>query len=394
MSILYCTIPHFATTLERRDNESLREHPLVLIDSQRRVFATSKEAAERGIVRGLTTQVAQVRCPEARLIEANTARYRKEFESLLQILDLCSPTVEPHGWGAAYVDLGSLARHHIEAVTLCTDIGRRIRLEMGETLEPALGWDSTKFTAQTAARYTCPGRLLPIDASKQKAFLRPLSVQNLPLGVDTLRRLGFLGLRTLGQYAALPSAAVWQQFGKPGKLAHRCARGQDDRPVVPRSHERCLEATDEFDVPLNNREQLLDAGRRLVAPLLIELRGNLQGCGQVRLTMNFADRTTQERERILLFPTATEARINLTLEQLLNEMRWQEGAEAMEVNLRHIQDTATEQISLFAAENERERKLQEVQQALKTRFGAHRLWRTTLAQPGAPLPEWRVGWAT
>jgi hypothetical protein len=267
-------------------------------------------------------------------------------------------------------------------------------MEMGEILEPALGWDSTKFTAQTAARYTHPGRLLPIDASKQKAFLRPLSVQNLPLDPDTLRRLGFLGLRTLGQYAALPSAAVWQQFGSPGKLAHRCARGQDNRPVVPRSRERCLEATDEFDLPLNNRGQLLDAGQRLIAPLLTELQDNLLGCGRVRLTMRFADHTTQERERAILFPTATEVRINLTLEQLLDEMHWQEGAEAMEISLGQIQDTATEQLSLFTAENERERKLREVQKALKARFGSRRLWQTTLTQPEAPLPEWRVGWAT
>jgi hypothetical protein len=51
-----------------------------------------------------------------------------------------------------------------------------------------------------------------------------------------------------------------------------------------------------------------------------------------------------------------------------------------------------EQLTFFSAQNERERKLQEVQRYLTTRFGANRLWRAALLQPGAPLPEWRVGW--
>jgi hypothetical protein len=33
-----------------------------------------------------------------------------------------------------------------------------------------------------------------------------------------------------------------------------------------------------------------------------------------------------------------------------------------------------------------------VQRYLTTRFGSSRLRRAVLTQPGAPLPEWRVGW--
>jgi hypothetical protein len=49
-------------------------------------------------------------------------------------------------------------------------------------------------------------------------------------------------------------------------------------------------------------------------------------------------------------------------------------------------------LTLFPLQNERESKLQEVQRYLATRFGANCLRRAVLAQPGAPLPEWRVGW--
>jgi DNA polymerase-4 len=393
MSILYCAIPYFAATLARRDDASLRASPLVLIGPQRQVFAVSPEAAAYGIVAGLTIRDAEARCPQARLVEADVARCREEFETLLQILELCSPAVEPHGWGAAYADLGDLARNRAQAVTLCSDIGTAARKEMGEILQPALGWNSSKFTAQAAARHTRPGHLLPITAVKESAFLRPLPVQHLPLDADAHRRLVLLGLRTLGQYAELPVAAVWQQFGRAGKMAQRCARGEDDRPVIPRSHEQRLSADYLLEVPLSEQERLLAVLQQVVSPLLGELRSQLQSCGRVRLTVRFADHTTQEQERSLLFPTAAEARVMLILKQLLDLMHWSAEAEALEVTLEHIQDAVVEQLSLFPAENERERKLQEVQQALEARLGARRLLRAMLTHPGAPLPEWRVGWA-
>jgi len=151
-------------------------------------------------------------------------------------------------------------------------------------------------------------------------------------------------------------------------------------------------ADDEFETPLVERERLSAALQRLVSPLLAQLRANLQACGQIRLTVHFADRTTQENERSFLVPTAAEGKVISVLRQLLDGMQWRAGAQALKVTLERIQDAVVEQLSLFPAENERERKLQEVQQYLATRFGANRLRRAMLPQPGAPLPEWRVGW--
>jgi len=247
MSILYCCISDFAPALVRRDDPRLQRRPLVLIDPEERVFAASAEAAACGVVVGQTARAAEVRCPEAHLMETDLARCRSEFETLLQLLEHTSPRVEPHGWGAAYIDLGNLVQRHADGVSLCQEVGRAVRRELGEPLQPALGWDRTKFTAQAATKCTQPGHLRAVDSVRERAFLQPLPVTLLPLGIDALQRLGFLGLRTLGQYAALPPGAVWQQFGRAGRLAQRCARGQNDRPVVPRWQERRLVAHCDLD---------------------------------------------------------------------------------------------------------------------------------------------------
>jgi nucleotidyltransferase/DNA polymerase involved in DNA repair len=308
------------------------------------------------------------------------------------VLEHASPAVEPHGWGAAYVDLGDLARQRADAVPLGQQIGRAVRKELGTALQPALGWDSTKFTARAAARQTQAGRLLAVAATRERAFLRPLPVTLLPLPEDALQRLGFLGLRTLGQYAALSVAAVGQQFGRGGVLAHRCARGEDSRPILPRSQTPQLAAHHEFDVPSVEREWLLTALGRLVSPLLSHLRENLQACGQVKLTMHFDDGSSQERTRVFLSPTAERGQVVRALEQLLDGLHWPAAATALGVSLEQIQEAVIEQMSLFAAQAKREHTLQEVQRHLAARFGTNLLRRAVLAHPGAPLPEWRTGW--
>ena len=396
MSVLYCTIPHFAAALARRDHPEGMDGPLVLVGPEERVLGVSDEAAACGIVAGMTAQMAQVRCPEARLLDADPARCRAEMEALLQVLEGASPGVEPHGWGAAYVDLGELVRGHDDATAFCGEVGRTVRRELGEALQPALGWDSSKFTAQVAARRTPPGRLRAVDAVRERGFLQPLPVSLLPLAGDSVQRLCFLGLRTLGQYATLPRAAVWQQFGRAGRLAHRCARGEDDRPVVPRRQASHLAAEVEFETPLVEQAWLVASLRRLVSPLLAELRGNLQACGQVRLTVRFEDGSIQERARAFLLPVADEERVVETLDRLLARMNWPAAAIALAVSLAQIQDAVAEQLTLFPLEDERIAKLREVERYLVARFGsssqAGRLRQAVMVQPGAPLPEWRVSW--
>jgi len=397
MSVLYCTIPHFVAALARREDPGLADWPLVLLGPESQVLGVSAEAVACGVAAGMTARAAQVRCPEARLLEADVARCRAEAESLFQVLEGASPRVEPHGWGAAYADLGDLARDQAEAAVLLREIGRSVRRELGEGLQPALGWDKGKFTAQTAARRTPPGHLRAVESAREQAFLRPLPVALLPLPGDTLQRLHFLGLRTLGQYAALPRAAVWQQFGRAGILARGCARGEDDRPIIPRWQTPQWTAGVEFEVPLVERERLVAALRHQVSPLLAELRANLQACGQVRLAVQFDDGSAQERERTFLLPVASEDRVVGALGQLLDGMRWRSGAAALAVTLAQIQDAVAEQLALFplgggAEGNPHEAQMAHCRRYLAARFGASRLRRAVLAQPGAPLPEWRVGW--
>lgn len=392
MSILYCAIPYFAAALARRDDPGLNDRPLVLLDPQDRVFGFSRGAALCRVTTGMAARRAQIRCPEARLVEADIDGCRQAFESCLLLLEQTSSCVEPHGWGAAYVDLGEMVPDREAAIAICQQSGRAVRRELGDGLQPTLGWNSTKFTAQAAARRTRPGNLIAVPAAQEIEFLSPLPVDLLPLPADAIRRLYFLGLRTLGQYALLPRAAVWQQFGRAGQLAHCYARGQDDRRVTPRWKSPRLTADVDLDPGVVERARLVVALQRLLSPLTVRLQSSLRACGQLRLAVHLDDGRVREDTRTFLHPTAEMEPILNAAALLLDRIRWTAPAVALRVALERIQDAVFEQLVLFEADRQRDAQLRQAQRYLAARFGENRLKRAAVVHPLAPLPEWCIGW--
>ena len=52
-------------------------------------------------------------------------------------------------------------------------MGRLVRGALGPTLQPAIGWDSGKFTARVAALQVPAGRMRLVDQADEVRFLRP-----------------------------------------------------------------------------------------------------------------------------------------------------------------------------------------------------------------------------
>ena len=67
------------------------ERPPVIIGPEGRAFGVSAEATACGMVATLTARAAEIRCPEARLLETDVACCRKELGTLLQLLERASP---------------------------------------------------------------------------------------------------------------------------------------------------------------------------------------------------------------------------------------------------------------------------------------------------------------
>ncbi len=217
---------------------------------------------------------AQTICPDLQVCAADLTGARAEFDAILNRLDDFSDAVEPTSLGRAYLDAPDLNAQ--TAVSFCQDIGRQIRRVFGQALQPAVGCDQGKFTAGAAARHARPGTVRVVLGEAEVPFLQPLPIHLLPLSPDQHHLLDLLGIHTLGQFAHLPARAVFQQFGKPGRLAQKWAQGQDTRPVIPRQKRLTLHDEITFEAPLALLPPLLVAAEQLLKPLLRNLQDNLQ----------------------------------------------------------------------------------------------------------------------
>jgi protein ImuB len=137
-----------------------------------------------------------------------------------------SPLVERCGT-LAFLDVSGTSRLHGGTAGLFAAITSALLPDQPLGMSLA----SNRFTAEVAARHSRgPAAIAPGD---EALFLSRLPLSVLPWSPDLARRLGPLGLETLGDFASLPSGSVERRYGREGLALHALARGQDEAGLLP-----------------------------------------------------------------------------------------------------------------------------------------------------------------
>jgi len=152
------------------------------------------------------------------------------------------------------------------------------------------GAGRTRFVALAAASRARPRRVEVIPEGRERAALAKLPVGLLDTVGDgalsaLVQPLERLGIRTLGELAALPRAAVSDRFGAPGVRAHGLARGRDE-PLRPRSPVESLEES--LELPESASGQQLERALGLLVDRLLarrERRGRALRAAAVSATL-------------------------------------------------------------------------------------------------------------
>jgi hypothetical protein len=226
----------------------------------------------------------------------------------------------------------------------------------------------------------------------QSGFLFQQSAALLPLEPDVLLQLRHLGIRTLGQYARLPTTGVLARWGQAGRTAQLWAQGQDNRPVIPPSEQLMMSARIEFDGVLTDRDILLAALMRKADALLSPLRDQLQAAGWLALSITRGDRRVIPVKHTFPLPTALGNTVKLALSGVLERVTWDgEGAADVTLTFGDITDAPVQQLSLFDTPSPRA-LLTATLQKLAARYGADTFCMAALTEPDHPLAERRVSW--
>src|SRR5690606_29676275 len=132
------------------------------------------------------------------------------------------------------------------------------------------------------------------------AFLAPLPVRELaepggPAGPELVDVLERLGIRTLGDLAALPLPEVVGRFGAEGRAAHRLASGLDERPPATAPPPDDLTLAAEIDPPAERVEAAAFVARGLADELQRRLAARGSACTRLVVGAETEHGETHER---------------------------------------------------------------------------------------------------
>lgn len=369
MSVLCGRIPDFALALATRHQAGLASRPVALMGRDDEVCGLSSPAYQAGVRMGMNARQAQMRCPDLTLLPADLAECQRAQDAFLAELAQWELPVEAHGMGMAYVDLHTVTSTRKDVQGLAANLGRRVRTVLGDDLQPSLGWDHSKFCARAAAYHTPAGRMKLVAKEDEVTFLSPLPVSLLPLPALDIQRLHWLGITTLGQFAALPAGAVWQQFGKAGQLAQRWAQGRDNRPVSNMLHAAWTPLEVDFETPTAQLGPVVDGLMARLQPQIDEWAAALQGCTRLRLELHFVNRERRTLDLLWLEPVSQPARLRAHLSNQLVGLNWPTALDRLVVTQAVVAELPAMQMTLLAEVTAEPFALDDVAGPLKHRYG-------------------------
>ncbi|GAA2091614.1 DNA polymerase Y family protein [Brevibacterium salitolerans] len=301
--------------------------PVAVLRAGRLVSATA-QARALGVERGMRARAARRLCPDLSLFPADPEREARHFASVTEVLTGAVARFTVLGAGAVGVPAESLRYAH-------ADEAAAVEVLL-ESLTQDSGWEFLPGIADTVpAALLAAQRSHRVEPGGTPAFLAELPVSALEVlrvldeTVEEEELLALisvfvrLGLRTLGDLAALTGEDVSTRFGELGLRCRRLACGEET--PAPPEHLRTVElcAAAALDPPTPRTDVLAFRARTAAAELFAAVRSRGLVCTQV--TVRLQTPAGEENTRTWRLEEMEEARI-------ADRVRWQ--AEGWRANVR------------------------------------------------------------
>jgi protein ImuB len=275
---LWC--PAWALSTARRTDPSLQGIPVVVVERGTRglvVCAASTEARAEGVVLGLRRREAEARCAGLTVIERDLAAEARAFEDVARATEPITPAVVLERPGVLTFPTRGPSRYFGGDEALAARV-IAVVADAGAS-EVRVGVADDAFAARLATRLASPGGAHVVPPRRTRAFLAPWPIGVLvdvvgarrDDGVALADLLSRLGVRTLGDLAALPASSVLARFGIDGARAHRLASGDGEVTAPPVPPPPDLVATAELDPPASRVDEAAFAAKALADELLERL---------------------------------------------------------------------------------------------------------------------------
>lgn len=318
LSIAHVDCDAFYASIEKRDDPSLADKPLIIGGGRRGVVSTACYIARISGVRSAMPMFKALElCPDATVIRPNMEKYVAVGREIRALMIDLTPLVEPISIDEAFMDLSGTERLHraTPAQTLAR-FARLVQDEIGVTISVGLSFN--KFLAKIASDQDKPRGFSVIGRAEALPFLAAQPVSRIwGVGKALERKLAEDGVRTIGQIQTMEESELARRYGSMGLRLARLSRADDRRAVDPRHDAKSIGAETTFEHDLSGPDTLRPILRRLCEKAAGRLKRADLAAWTVTLKLKSTDFRIRTRSRQLADPTRLADRIFRAAEELL-----------------------------------------------------------------------------
>ena len=227
--IFHVDMDAFFVSVEELFDRSLRGKAVVVggnRDERGVVSAASYAARKFGVHSAMPLRTAAKLCPNAIFVPGHPERYREYSHKVYTILNRFTPKLEMASIDEAYLDLTGSERLHGPPLRAAHRLHDAIKSETG--LNCSIGIATSRLVAKISSDQAKPNGILWVAPGLEARYLAPLEVRKVPgVGKVTEQNLHRLGIRRIGDLAALDEHLLEERFGKWGLALAGKAKGED-----------------------------------------------------------------------------------------------------------------------------------------------------------------------
>jgi DNA polymerase-4 len=310
LAIAHVDCDAFYATIEKRDDPSLADKPVIVGGRQRGVVLTACYVARTfGVRSAMPMFEARRLCPHASVVRPDMEKYARVGRQVRELMFKLTPLVEPVSIDEAFMDLSGTARlHGMSPAKALAGFAAEVETSLGITV--SIGLSCNKFLAKIASDLDKPRGFAVLGGTEAAAFLAPKPV-TLIFGVGKMaqQRLARDGLRTIGDLQRAGESELRRRYGVEGARLARLARGLDDRPVRAEREAKSISAETTFDRDIADFRPLELRLWRLAEKVSARLKTNALAGSTVTLKLKTADFRIRTRAQSLSHPTQLAGRI-------------------------------------------------------------------------------------
>jgi len=310
LTIAHIDCDAFYATIEKRDDPSLADKPVIVGGEKRGVVAAACYIARTyGIRSAMPMFEAKSRCPHAVVVKPNMAKYVAVGREVRKRMFELTPLVEPLSIDEAFLDMTGTERlHGMSAAKALARFARDVERDIGVTV--SIGLSANKFLAKIASDMDKPRGFAVLGAEEAAAFLAPKPVGFIyGVGAVSAAKLAKDGYRLIADLQRAEERELIGRYGEEGARLWRLARGIDEREVSAERETKSISAETTFNEDIGEFRPLEQILWELTERVSARLKANALAGSTVTLKLKSADFKIRTRARSLPAPTQLAARI-------------------------------------------------------------------------------------